>query len=330
MSDKPKQYAEEPGQRIDVSQERECRYWSEAEPLTITVVGGSGFIGRQLVERLVGRGVSVRVVSRHAEGDAGSAPQTQRVAGSIEDAATIRRAVEGASAIVNLVGTTAAKTERQFYALHRDSPARLAAAAREAGVERLVHVSAMGVSLEAPSIADRSKAAGEHAVREAFPDVTLVRPALVYGPGDHFFTRFAPLVRSAPAIPLIGGGRTRFQPMHVDDVAEAIARLLERPVTAGRGFELGAAEIFSFRELIERLCEAIGRRPWLVPIPFPLAEAGAYLTEWLPHAPLTVDQVRLLKTDKVIRDPQSAPAALNMRPRPLGTFLSELARQYRR
>ena len=294
------------------------------------MVGGSGFIGRRLVERLIDRGICVRVVSRRAEGDADSAPQMERVAGSIEDSATIRRAVEGASAVVNLVGTTTAKTEQQFYSLHCDSPARLAAAARDAGVKRFVHVSAMGISLDAPSIADRSKAAGEHAVREAFPDVNLVRPALVYGPGDHFFTRFSQLARSAPAIPLIGGGRTRFQPMHVDDVAEAMARVLERPATAGRAFELGAGEIFSFRELIERLCGAIERRPWLVPIPFPLAEAGAYLTQWLPHALLTVDQVRLLKTDKVIRDPGSAPAALNMRPRPLGAFLSELARQYGR
>jgi NADH dehydrogenase len=152
----------------------------------------------------------------------------------------------------------------------------------------------------------------------------------VYGPGDHFFTRFAPLVRGAPAIPLIGGGRTRFQPMHVDDIAEAMVRILEDPVTAGRVFELGASEIFSFRELLERLCRAVGRRPWLVSIPFPLAEAGAYLAQWLPRAALTVDQVRLLKTDKVIRNPDTRPAQLGLRPRLLDTFLSELRRDDRR
>jgi uncharacterized protein YbjT (DUF2867 family) len=151
-----------------------------------------------------------------------------------------------------------------------------------------------------------------------------------YGPGDHFFTLFARLVRGAPAIPLIGGGRTRFQPMHVDDVAETMARVLEEPGTAGRAFELGGSEIFSFRELIERLCRAIGRRPRLVSIPLPLAEAGAYATQWLPHAPLTVDQVRLLKTDKVIRDPQSAPAALGVRLRLLESFLEELGKHYSR
>ena len=297
--------------------------------LRVTVVGGTGFIGRRLVERLVGRGALVRIVSRRAE-HGGPAPQIERVAGSIEDPSTLERAVDGASAVINLVGTTAARSEQQFYSLHRDASGRLAAAARLAGVRRFVHVSAMGIGLDAPSMADRSKAAGENAVREAFPDANLVRPALVYGPGDHFFTRFAQLARSVPAIPLIGGGRTRFQPMHVDDVAEAMARVLEEPGTAGRAFELGGSEIFSFRELIERLCRALGRSPWLVSIPFPLAVAAAYSTQWLPHAPLTVDQVRLLKTDKVIRDPQSAPAALGVRPRTLESFLSELGKQYSR
>jgi NADH dehydrogenase len=287
----------------------------------ISIVGGTGFIGRRLAERLVGRGASVRIISRHPKRD--DAPQIEHMVGSIEDASIIERVIAGASAIVNLVGTTDAKNERQFYSLHRDGPARLAHAARRAGVTRFVHVSAMGVSLDAPSMADRSKAAGEIAVRAVFPDANLVRPALVYGPDDHFFTRFVPLVRSAPAIPLIGGGHTRFQPMHVDDIAECMARVLEDP-RGGRTFELGADEIFSFRELIERLCRAVGRQPWLVSIPFPLAEAGAYLTQWMPRAPLTVDQVRLLKTDKVIRNPQGDPAALGVRPRALGSFLAEL------
>jgi uncharacterized protein YbjT (DUF2867 family) len=296
--------------------------------MRVTIVGGSGFIGRRLVERLVRRGVGVRVISRHArEGNA--APHIDYVAGSIEDPATIERATAGASAIVNLVGTTAAKSEREFYSLHRDSPARLAAAARLAGIRRFVHVSVMGASLDAPSMADRSKAAGEIAVREAFPDADIVRPALVYGPGDHFFTRFTPLVRSAPAIPLIGGGHTRFQPMHVDDVAECMARVLELP-RGGRAFEFGASEIFTFRELLEQLSQALGRQPRLVSIPFPLAEAGAYLTQWIPGAPLTVDQVRLLKTDKVIRGPQSTPAALGVQPHPLAAFLAELSERERR
>ena len=135
--------------------------------------------------------------------------------------------------------------------------------------------------------------------------------------------RFAQLARHAPAIPLIGGGRTRFQPMHVEDFVEAMARMLEDPATVGRSYELGGNEVFRFRELIEKVCGAVGRRPWLVPIPFALAQAGAYATQWLPHAPLTLDQVRLLMTDKVILDPRGAPAALGVEPRALDSYLLE-------
>jgi uncharacterized protein YbjT (DUF2867 family) len=291
----------------------------------VTIVGGTGFIGRRLVARLMSRGASVRIVSRRAEHGGDPAPGIERVAGGIEDTAMAERAVEGASAVVYLVGTTSARSERGFYALHRDAPARLAAAARRAGVRRFLYVSAMGIALDAPSMADRSKAAGEIAVSEAFPGANAIRPALVYGPGDHFFTMFSRLVRGAPAMPLIGGGRTRFQPMHIDDVAEAMARVLEDPGTAGRAFELGGSEVYSFRELIERLCAAMGRRPWLVPVPFFVAEAGAFATQWLPNAPLTVDQVRLLKTDKVIRDPRGGPAALGVRPRGLEDFVARVS-----
>jgi uncharacterized protein YbjT (DUF2867 family) len=297
---------------------------------TVLLVGGSGFIGRHLAQRLVSRGLRVRVVSRDPFRGAAPSGEVEPVSASIEDRAAMERALEGAWAVVNLVGTTSAATERAFYALHRDAPARLALAARRAGATRFIHLSAMGIGLDAPSAADRSKAAGEQAVREARPDAVLVRPALVYGPGDHFFTRFAPLAQKAPAIPLIGGGHTRFQPIHVDDLVEAMVRLIEQPATAGRTFELGADEVYSFRELIERLCRALGRRPWLAPIPYAVAEAGARLTQWLPRAPLTLDQVRLLKTDKVMSDPQRGPRSLGLSPRALEPFLSELARQYHR
>lgn len=290
----------------------------------IVLVGGTGFIGRRLAARLAARGAAVRLVARGVR-DVPAGPY-ELLRGSIEDAALVARAVDGAAAVVNLVGTTAARRAATFYALHRDAPERLAQAARAAGVARFVQVSAMGVAPGAPSLADRSKAAGERAVRAAFADATIVRPALVYGPEDHFFARFAPLVRRAPAIPLVGGGRTRFQPMHVDDVAEAMARALESSAAAGRIYEFGADEVLTLRELFERLGAALGRRPRLVPVPFALAAAAAALTQWLPGAPLTVDQVRLLETDKVVGAPERAPAALGVTPRPLAPFLAALAR----
>ena len=296
----------------------------------VTFVGGTGFIGRELVARLIARGASVRVVTRHAPDGTAAASAIDHIRGSIEDPATVERAVEGATAVVDLVGTTAAASPAAFYALHRDAPRQLAKAARSAGVARFVFTSAMGVTLDAPSLADRSKAEGEIAVREAFPGATIARPALVYGPDDHFFSRFIPLVRRAPAIPLIGAGRTRFQPMHVDDVAEAIARMIEVPEAIGSTYDLGADEVYALRELIERLCDALGRHPRLVPVPFGVAEAGARFTQWLPNAPLTADQVRLLMTDKVMSKGAETPVSLGVRPRTLDTFLAELGQRERR
>ncbi len=290
----------------------------------VTLVGGNGFIGRRLAGRLAGRGTHGRVVSRRG---GAAAPQVEQAVGDIRDDGMIARAAENADAVVYLAGTTSAKSEAAFRSLHCDAPRRLAEAAHRAGATRFLFVSAMGVARDAPAMADRSKAKGEDAVRAAFPGANVIRPALVYGPGDHFFTMFAGLVRGARAIPLIGGGRTRFQPMHVDDAAESMARIIEDPATAGRTFELGADETFTFRELIERLCAALGRRPWLVPVPFAVAETGAFLTQWLPIAPLTLDQVRLLKTDKVMRAPANGPGTLNVRPRALAGYLEELGAQ---
>ena len=296
----------------------------------VTLLGGAGFIGRELAARLIARGASVRVVSRHAPERKVLPASVECIRGSIEDHATVERAVEGATAIFDLVGTTAAPSAAAFYALHRDAPQRLARAARRAGAARFIFTSAMGVTVDAPSLADRSKAEGETAVREAFPGATIVRPALVYGPGDHFFARFIPLVRRAPAIPLIGAGATRFQPMHLYDVAEAMARLVEAPHAEGRIYELGADEILTLRQLVEALCDTLGRHPRLIPVPFSVAEAGAWFTQWMPNAPLMADQVRLLMTDKVMSSEGESPAALDVAPRPLGEFLSQLARDERR
>jgi len=296
----------------------------------VTLVGGTGFVGRELAARLVARGASVRVVARHAPECAFLPGEVERIRGSIEDPATVERAVEGAAAVFDLVGTTAAPGAAAFYRLHRDAPERLAQAARRAGATRFVFTSAMGVAVDAPSLADRSKAEGEIAVREAYPGATIARPALVYGPHDHFFSRFIPLVLRAPAIPLIGAGGTRFQPMHVCDVAEAMARMIEAPEAAGRIYELGADEVFTLRQLIERLCHALGRHPRLLPVPFGVAEAGARLTQWLPNAPLTADQVSLLMTDKVMSDPRNAPTALGVHAQGISTFFAALGERERR
>jgi uncharacterized protein YbjT (DUF2867 family) len=166
-------------------------------------------------------------------------------------------------------------------------------------LRRLLHVSALGIAKDAPAAADRTKARGKVAVRAAFPAVTLVRPSLIYGPGDHFFTRFAAMARVSPVLPVIGGGRTRFPPLHIADAVRTLGILLERPATAGSTFALVGPETFTFRELLERLLAVLGRRRLLLPLPFALAEALAAGLERLPNPPLTREEVWLLRTNKV-------------------------------
>jgi NADH dehydrogenase len=184
--------------------------------------------------------------------------------------------------------------------LHHVGPARLARLAREAGVERFVHISAIGAEPRSPSIYARTKAAGEAAIRDAFPTATILRPAVVFGPEDQFFNRLAAMAMISPVIPLIGGGETRFQPVYVGDVAEAAVRVIDDSTTAGRIYELGGPKIYTLRELTELLLAEIHRKRLLVSLPFGLASLQARFLSLLPEPPLTPDQVELLKRDNVV------------------------------
>ena len=227
----------------------------------------------------------------------------------------VRAAVADTEAVVNLVGIGRERGQ-SFDAIHVEGAERVARAAAAAGAMRLLHVSALGIAKNAPSAADRTKAEGEHAVRAAFPAVTIVRPSLIYGPGDHFFSRFAAIARMSPAIPVIGGGRTLFQPFHVEDAAQTFRALLEQPETAGTTLALVGPETFTFRQLIERMLQVQGQRRLILSLPFPAAEALATALEQLPVAPLTREEVWLLKTDKVAGG-LPTPADLGIAARPL-------------
>jgi uncharacterized protein YbjT (DUF2867 family) len=295
-------------------------------PGPIAVIGGTGFIGRKLVTRLLAERSSVRVVARHtAAGDGGTRRGLELIAGDITDHTFAEQALHDVRAIVNLVGSTSCSNERTFYALHRDAPSHIARVARNLGVRKLVHVSAMGISVTAPAAADRSKAEGEIAVAAQFPEAAIVRPSLVYGRDDHFFGRFARLIRRSPLIPLIGGGRTRFEPMHVDDMVEGMLRILHGETAGGHVYGFGGPEVLSLRTLIERLGEALERKRRLLTVPFSIAEAAARLLERLPGTALTVDQVRLLMTDKVCDGYERRPDALGIRPRSLRSFYGHLS-----
>ncbi|RMD60657.1 MAG: complex I NDUFA9 subunit family protein [Alphaproteobacteria bacterium] len=300
----------------------------------ITIFGGSGFIGRHLVRRLARQGWVIRVAVRHPAaanflkplGDVG---QIVPIRAPVQDEAAVRAAVAGARAVVNLVGVLYERGRQRFDEVHVRGAGRIAAAAAAAGAGRLVHVSAIGADPAAPAAYARSKAAGEVAVRAAFPDAVILRPSIVFGPEDDFFNRFAVMARLSPVLPLIGGGRTRFQPVYVGDVDDAIARCVASPRVAGRLFELGGPRVYTFRELMEILLREIRRRRLLVPVPFALAEAIAIFTEWLPEPPLTRDQVRLLRRDNVVADGAAGLVDLGIQPTALEVIIPTYLERYR-
>jgi len=275
----------------------------------VTVLGGSGFVGRYTVRALARDRWRVRAAVRRPDlaghlqpmGDVG---QIHAVQANLRYPDSVRRAVDGAEAVVNLVAVLAKSGPQTFHALHVVGARAAAKAAREAGVKTFVHVSALGADRKSNSRYARSKAAGEAAVLEEFPDAIILRPSLVFGPEDQLFNRFAAMARFSPFLPLIGGGYTKFQPVYVGDVAAAIARACAGQAKPGTVYELGGPEVVSFRELLDHVQQWSGRRKPYLRLPFMFAKLGAMLTVPLPNSmrPLTVDQVRLLQRPNVVSE----------------------------
>lgn len=301
----------------------------------VTIIGAPGFIGRYVVKRLALRGAAIAAVSRHATaagylrtmGDVG---QIATIDANLADETLVAAAIAGSDAVVNAVGTLVESGTQNFDRLHHSAPARLAALARDAGVKHFVHLSALGADAASPSAYGRSKAAGESAVRQAFPNAVILRPSIVFGPEDNFFNRFAAMAQILPALPLIGGGSTRFQPVYVGDVADAVVAALERPGTAGGTYELGGPQIYTFKELMELILTETRRRRLLVNLPFGLASLQAAILEWLPNAPLTRDQVLLLKQDNVVTPGAPGLAELGIAPTALELVLPTYLERFRR
>jgi NADH dehydrogenase len=304
----------------------------------VAVLGGSGFIGRYVVKRLARRGERVAVGCRNAEsakflrpmGDVG---QVALLNVEIDDEAVLPAFLEGCDALVNCVGILAEGGGQRFERLHHTGPARLARLAREAGVERVIHFSAIGADTRAPSAYGRSKAAGEQAVRDAFPTATILRPSVVFGPEDRFFNKFAAMAMVSPVLPLIGGGETRFQPVYVGDVADAVVRCLDDPATAGRTYELGGPRVYTFRALMELLLAEIRRKRMLVNLPFGLAAFEARMMSlgaWLIEPPLTPDQVEMLKSDNIVSSGELGLATLGIEPKAVEAILPTYLDRFRR
>ena len=297
------------------------------------VFGGTGFIGRYVVQRLAKRDYVVRVVTRSAEAARGL--MTQGMVGQIApaaagamDAGALHRAVEGAEIVINLIGILAERREGDFARVQAALPGRIAAAAAAAGVTHLVQVSAIGADPASPSLYARSKAEGEAAVRAAFPRATILRPSIVFGHEDAFFNRFAGLARVLPVLPLVGG-KTRFQPVYVGDVADAIMAAIDRPEAAGRTYELAGPRAATFRSLLEYMLQLTGRRRPIVEMPEGLANLQAKLTAWLPNPTLTRDQIILLKRDNVPSGELPGLAELGITPTSLEAILPSYLTRFR-
>jgi NADH dehydrogenase len=273
----------------------------------VTVFGGSGFIGRHVVRRLAQRGWRVRIATRYPDKalflrTAGDVGQIVPILANIRNDASVAAAVRGADYVINLVGILAEGGKQRFPALHAEGAGRVARLSREAGASRMVQLSAIGASKSSESEYAQTKAAGEEAVLQAFPEATILRPSIVFGPEDKFFNRFASLTLISPFIPLIGGGHTKFQPVYVADVADAVMVCLTDPETGGKTFELGGPQVYSFRELMEIMLTEIRRKRWLVPMPWSLARIQASVLQLLPQPLLTRDQLKQLQADNVVSE----------------------------
>ncbi|HET6522498.1 MAG TPA: complex I NDUFA9 subunit family protein [Geminicoccaceae bacterium] len=303
----------------------------------VSVFGGTGFIGRHLVRRLCERHARLRVISRNPERGfflkpMGAVGQIALERGDLHDDEAVARAVRGSSMVVNLVAMLYERRGRNsFQEIHVNAAGRIARAAAAAGVKRLVHVSAIGADPDSPSAYARTKAAGEAAVREAFPDASILRPSIVFGPENGFFNRFGAMARYLPALPLIGGGHTRFQPVYVGDVADAIVACLTRDQGVwGATYELGGPAVYTFRELMRYILDVTGRRRLLLDVPYGLASFEARFLELLPKPLLTRDQVELLKRDNVVSEGARTLRDLGIAPTPMEVVVPDYLRRYAR
>jgi NADH dehydrogenase len=287
---------------------------------TVVVFGGGGFLGRRLVDHLVAEGMTVRVAVRHPdpariELRAIDVDRVAVVPADVLDRASIAAAIAGADAVVDTVSAYVEKGGVTFEAVHVKGAETVAREAVAAGAARFVLVSGIGADPDSGSRYIRARGRGEQVVKQTFPGATIVRPGAMFGPGDALFGTLAELARLLPVLPLIGGGRTRLQPVCVEDVAEAVAKILTDPGTVGQTYELAGPGVYTLRELVSMTLRFMGKRRLLLSIPFAVAEIQARLFELLPNPPLTTGQVDLLKADNVASGALPGLQDLKIRPK---------------
>lgn len=285
------------------------------------IFGGGGFLGRYVAQNLLARGVRVRIAQRNPSAalfikPQGGLGQVQFVAADIAKPASVARAVQGADAVINLVGVL----KGAFHLVHAVGAGNIAQAAADAGARAMVQVSAIGADVNSPSAYGRSKGEGEAAVRAAFPNATILRPSIVFGREDQFINRFAGLIAMMPVVPIIGGN-TKFQPVYVGDVAKAVAdAALDPDLYGGDIFALGGPQVLSMRDINQWIAKETGRTPTFVDMPDFAASAMARLTGWAPGAPITMDQWKMLQSDNVVAPDEKGLEAFGITPTPLAAI----------
>jgi uncharacterized protein YbjT (DUF2867 family) len=304
----------------------------------ITIYGGSGFLGRHVVRALAKRDYRIRVAVRRPElaghlQPLGKVGQIHAVQANIRNGASVEAAARDAHVLINLVAILFERGRQRFDAVHTVGAEQVALAANAHGA-RLVHVSAIGADENSPSRYARSKAAAERLVLSAQPTANIMRPSILFGPEDDFFNRFAAMARLSPALPLIGGGKTRFQPVFVGDVAAAIAIAVAGNARAGTTYELGGPEVRSFKELMQYVLATIERKRLLVPLPFFVAKLQAMFLQFMPTPLLTPDQVELLRVDNVVSEAAIAEGrtlqGLGIEPEPIEAIVPSYLWRFRK
>lgn len=294
---------------------------------TITVFGGTGFLGSRIVRHLLDRNVPVRIASRHPQRTRelfGAPPNIQSIAADVHDERSVADAISGARGVVNAVSLYVEHDRTTFHSVHVEAARRVATLACQSGVESFVLVSGIGADAASASPYIRSRGEGELAVRSECPDAIVIRPAVMFGPGDAFLTQIAKLLRQLPAYPLFGSGRTRLQPAYVEDVAQAVATVLERADARGMTFECAGPHVYSYHDLLRTVAGIGGIRAALFPLPFAAWRTLARVAEMLPRPPLSRSQVELMKIDTVAGTEARGFDQLDISPRSIEEILPSM------
>jgi uncharacterized protein YbjT (DUF2867 family) len=290
------------------------------------VFGGTGFLGRRIVRHLRDKGFAVRVASRRPKSPSGEDARLSSIAADIRDAESVANGVSGAFGVVNAVSLYVERGAETFHAVHVAAAERLATEARRAKVERLIQISGIGADAKSLSPYIRARGQGEEAVRAAFPEASIVRPAVMFGPDDAFLNTLVRLLRRVPIYPMFGCGQTRLQPADVEDVGEAVARLLQRTQSGVPTVECGGPRIYSYEELLKTIAHAANVRPILMPMPFAVWHALGSMGELVPGAPVTRSQVELMEVDTVASPGLPGFADVGIEPRPMEEVLESMLR----